>query len=296
MGSIQITQKTTTTLTVRQETLVQQTVPDPAPEPQHQLAKDIIQVKPAQPDGPVGVTKKIIGGGLIGGSAMATISAAVNSMAAEAMHAPTVPAILVGAGMGTGIGLLNIETGDKDLNAIKNTAAGVLMGGAGASALVALGRSMGNEALISANMSSVGVGAAMGAGIALANNDFKDETANAAKNVAAGALIGGSGLSTGMALIRTMATERATSAGLTSAAVGTAFGAGIVLANMEASTKGGKLAKNLTAGALIGGSVGAAGSAVIRAMATETFRNPSLIGVGVGIAAGVGIALLNAED
>ena len=296
MGSLQITQQTTTTLTVRQETLIQQTVPAPV-EPPHQLAKDILEVKPAQPDGPVGVTKKILGGALIGGSALAVVSSATSSMAADALQAPSVPAIVLGASLGAGIGLLNLDTGDKNINTMKNAAAGALIAGSTTASLVAVLKTMSNDVgMISPNMSTAGIGAAFGAGIALTHNEFEDKNLNNAKNVVAGALIGGAGLTSAMSVARYMADFTITSAGLPSAVVGATLGSGIALANMEASTKGGKLAKNLAAGALIGGSVGAAGSAVIRAMATESFRNPSLIGVGVGIAAGVGIALLKAED
>lgn len=301
MGSIQISQRTTTTVTVQQETRIQQTpapapVAPPPPAPSR-LEEDVVDIKkPAQPDSVIGTTKKIFGGALIGGAAMSAANSAAKSMATNTLQAPSVPVALLGVGLGTGIGLLNIETGDQNINTLKNTAGGALIAGTTTAAVTAVVKTMGTEYMHGPTLGTAAIGAAFGAGIALANNKLEDEGLNKAKNVAAGVLIGGSALSAGMATIQSMASSSFVNAGWTSAGVGAAFGAGIALANMEAPTKEARLFKNLGAGALIGGSVGAAGSAVIKAMATESFRNPSWAGIAIGVAAGAGIALLNAED
>jgi len=116
------------------------------------------------------------------------------------------------------------------------------------------------------------------------------------KNLVGGTLVGGAVGAAGSAAIRSMAASALSKPSVTGIAVGATLAVGRNVAHLETGDKAANMSKNMGAGALIGGSVGAMGSAAIRSMASSALQKPSLTGIALGAAMGVGIAVLNSED
>lgn len=75
--------------------------------------------------------------------------------------------VILGASLGAGIGLLNFETSDSNLNFYKNIGAGALMGGSIAGLAEGTIRTLITEAPKSPKLAIIGLGVAVGAGIAM---------------------------------------------------------------------------------------------------------------------------------
>jgi len=232
MSNIQVrTQVTTTVQTqvVAPQPPAQQAAPK-QPEPSR-LQQDIVSTSDITSG--TGVIKKVAGGLLFGGAGAGMIAATSKTMAMDRLMGPGASSVGLGAALGAGIGLASVETGNAKINTAKNAVAGALIGGAATGMIRATAATMATDYLHSASGSSVGLGAALGAGIALANNDMGDKTLNNVKNVAAGALIGGSGAAIISSVVATMATDRLSKMSPIAAGLGMALGAGIAIMNLE---------------------------------------------------------------
>ncbi|PKL80571.1 MAG: hypothetical protein CVV27_00195 [Candidatus Melainabacteria bacterium HGW-Melainabacteria-1] len=163
MPSVQQSQ-TTVHVTVTQR----QTAPvaPPAP-PAPKMIEDIVEVR--KPDSGLGVAKKIAGGALLGAGISGVVTAVAKSAFTDYLHRPSASGVALGAALGAGIGLANLETGDKNINAVKNTVSGALIGGSVLGLASGLIRTIGTERLSAASPIAVAVGALAGAGIALLN-------------------------------------------------------------------------------------------------------------------------------
>lgn len=122
-------------------------------------------------DESVNQIKNTAAGALIGGSAMAIANSAVRSIGFDQLTGPSALGVGMGLAMGTGIGLVHLDTGDKNTNAIKNTVAGALIGGSAAGVIGSAIASMAADRLTHASPIAFGIGAAIGAGIGLLNTD-----------------------------------------------------------------------------------------------------------------------------
>lgn len=305
-----------TTTTTQQTTIIQQTTqqvtvqhnepPRPAVLPdESEAARQLLEdtyartsrpSKPAKLDTPTQTIKLLGGGALLGGSASALASMGAKAAFTESFHKPTAAGVGLGVALGTGIALANLETGDKTLNAAKNTAAGLLIGGSTTGMVGSAAGAIFTERLQPVSGKSVLLGATLGGGIALANLETDDNNLKAAKNAAAGLMIGAgtTGIATGFA--KSVFTEYLHSASTPTILMGAALGGGIALANTELDNKGLNTAKNTAAGALIGTGVAGLGSAFIKTIAAERLAGASPIAMGVAAALGAGIGLLASDE
>jgi hypothetical protein len=205
----------------------------PAPPVSNPLDQgDAVEFKKPTSD-PLDIAKKIMGGVLIGGGVGTLANGIVNSIAVDRLTAPTMTGVGIGVSMGAGIGLLKLETGDKSMNQIKNTAAGALMGGSGMAIANSAVRSIGFDKLTGPSALGVGLGVALGTGIGLVNLDTGSKNTNAIKNSIAGALIGGSAVGIAGSAIASIAADRLTHASPIAFGIGAAIGAGIGLLNTD---------------------------------------------------------------
>jgi hypothetical protein len=115
--------------------------------------------------------KNTAAGALIGGSAMAIANSAVRSIGFDQLSGPSGLGVGIGIALGTGIGLVNLDTGDKNTNAIKNTVAGALIGGSAVGIAGSAIASMAADRLTHASPVAFVIGAAIGAGIGLLNTE-----------------------------------------------------------------------------------------------------------------------------
>lgn len=170
--SIQVTVETSVK-TSRQESVSQ---PPTAAQPSSLERSDTLQLKPKSPkakpiSSPIEIVKKVGGGALLGGGMTAAFQSVITSVATERLQGPSLGGVSLGTALGAGIGLINIETGDKNLNAVKNTVGGALIGGSVLGMVVAAINTAAFERLMPASPIAIGVGAAIGAGIGLLNSE-----------------------------------------------------------------------------------------------------------------------------
>lgn len=182
---------------------------------------------------PTNMIKKMAGGLIVGGTASTLAAMAGKGIFTESFHKPTLASVASGAALGLGIGLVNIETGDDTKNLIKNTAGAALIGGGATTMAESVSKAIFTEYLHAPSTSGMLMGAALGGGIALVNNDTGDKTVDNLKNIAGGALIGGSAVGIASAVAKTIGMERLASASPIAAGIGVALGAGIAILNME---------------------------------------------------------------
>jgi len=235
MGNIQtqvnvtITQQVNTVRPAPQPVMPAQPIQSPQPI----FEDDSYTPTVKKPSSPVGMIKKMAGGTLVGGTASTLLGIGVKAMFTENYHAPTAATIGTGAAIGLGIGLLNIETGNKTTNLVKNTAGGALLAGGITATVESASKAIFTNRLLSPSGSGMLLGSALGAGIALVNADVEDKTVNNLKNIAGGALIGGSTVGLASVVVKAIGTNQLSSFSPVAAGIGLALGAGIAILNME---------------------------------------------------------------
>lgn len=234
MGSLKIT-TTTTIEPLKAPPATPQSqkseAPLAAPQQAASLSEDVLNT--SQVTSGLGVIKKVAGGLLIGGTVSGITAGVAKTMATDILSKPGVASIGLGAALGAGMGLASIETGSKALNTAKNTVAGALIGGSATGMVQSVASTMATNYLHGPSTGGILMGAAVGGGIQLLNNDTGDKNLNNVKNVAAGALIGGGALGIISATATTMATNRLSGLSPVAAGLGAALGAGIAIMNME---------------------------------------------------------------
>lgn len=252
--------------------------------------------QPATPTTPARTIKMLAGGALLGGTAATLATMAAKGAFTDAYHKPTVAGVGLGVALGTGIALINLETGDETINAATKGAGAVLMGGSITGMASSTASALFTDRLQPLSGKSIALGAALGGGIALANMETDNKDLKAVKNTAAGVLIGGStaGLVTGVA--KSLFTDQLHSASTGGALFGAALGGGIALANIETDNKTLNAVKNTAAGALIGTGVAGLGSALIKTLSSNRLSGASPVVMGIAITLGASIGLMTSED
>ncbi|PIQ26270.1 hypothetical protein COW36_15230 [bacterium (Candidatus Blackallbacteria) CG17_big_fil_post_rev_8_21_14_2_50_48_46] len=171
MGNFQVSgQNVQVTVETRVTATRPEPQPLPAPIPESNPLDQADALELSRTSTPIEIAKKLGGGALLGGGITAVVQSAVTSMVMDRGMAPTVPGTALGVALGAGIGLINIETGDKNLNAVKNTVGGALMGGSILGMAASVVGTMATDRLMSVSPIAMGVGAAIGAGIGLLNS------------------------------------------------------------------------------------------------------------------------------
>ncbi|PIQ26880.1 hypothetical protein COW36_15905 [bacterium (Candidatus Blackallbacteria) CG17_big_fil_post_rev_8_21_14_2_50_48_46] len=206
--------------------------PAPAPEPSPLDQGDAVAFQ-KHTDSPLGIAKKIAGGTLLGGGISAVANSVLRSISADRLTAPSASGTGLGLAMGAGIGLYKLDTGDEQINQVKNIAAGALIGGSAMGLANSIVNSMGAEALMAPSSFGVGLGVALGSGIGLIHLETGNENLNAVKNTIGGALIGGSVFGIAGSAVASMAADRLTASSPIALGIGVAIGAGIGLLNSD---------------------------------------------------------------
>jgi hypothetical protein len=250
-----------------------------------------------QPDSTLKGVKKISAGVLLGGGIGAAANSIGRAVVTESFTKPTAFGVGVGVSIGAGIALLNMETSDKKVRVAKNVAGAALLGGGAMGVAQSIAKTVMTESVHAGSASGMLLAGTLGGGIALANADVgQSKSANTAKRVGAGVMIGAgtAGIATGIA--KTLMTDRLMGASPTVTALGATLGAGIALANSDVDSKGLKLAKNAASGALIAGSAVGIVTSLGKTLASEALSNPSWVSVGVAVAVGAGIGIAATKE
>lgn len=179
---------------------------------------------------------------------------------------------------------------------IKKIGGGLLLGSTLSGIGAAAAKSMATDVLHKPGTTSIGLGAALGAGLGLASIETGNQNINIAKNGVAGALIGGSLAGMVQSMVSSMATDYLHGPSTGGILMGTAIGGGIALANNTLEDKTLNNVKNVAAGALIGGGALGALSAVATSIATERLSQISPVAAGLGVALGAGVAIMRLEE
>lgn len=262
--------------------------PTPAPAPAVEL--------PATPDTPIGVIKKTVGGAIVGGSVTTLAAMGAKAAFTDAYHAPTAAGVGLGVALGVGIGMLNLETGDKNINAATKTIGAGLVGAGATGMATSVAKALFTDRLAAPSGQGVMLGAALGGGIALVNVDTDNAGINTAAKTVGGALIGASATGMAASVGKALFTDYIHAASTSNLLLGAALGGGIALANVETGDKNFDAIKNTVAGGLIGGSAVGIASSIVGTLATDRLTGFHPVAMGIGVALGAGIAILSAEE
>ncbi len=179
---------------------------------------------------------------------------------------------------------------------IKKIAGGTLIGGSASALAASLSKSMFLERGVGPGMTSVGIGAAIGAGVGLLGIETGSETTNSLKNMAAGTLIGGGVTAAAQSISSTMLTNYIHGPSAKGTIMGAAVGAGVALISSDFEDKELNNVKNVAGAALLGGGGMAIASAMASTMISDRLQSFSPVAAGLGAALGAGIAVLNMEE
>lgn len=188
-----------------------------------------------------------------------------------------------------------VPIGDNTVSFVKKVSSGALIGGGSFAVLNPVGRALITDTFSKPTAGAIGMGTAIGTGIALINTNVgSDKKMNTIKNSTGAALIGAGGMGTLQAIGKALITDKALPASFTGVIMGGALVGGITLANSDiGNNKTDKLSKNIISGTLIG----AGGTSVATGLAKSIFTNiPQSASIGtiaLGAALGTGIALAN---
>lgn len=204
------------------------------PTPQGE-AQTLVQIpsEPTQPTSASNMLKRIVGASLLGGTASASVNAVAKSIATESFRKPSGAWAGIGVALSGGLALASVETGNQNLNNAKNIAAGALIGGSAGAAASSVATTIATNYMHGPGLYATAAAATLGAGLALASAEVEGESAKLAKNLAAGALIGGAGASLTTALVKTIATDMISKPSLTGIALGAAAGAGLAILSTQ---------------------------------------------------------------
>lgn len=142
------------------------------------------------------VAKNVTGSALlVGGATGVATSIAKSIFSANGLPTSASPTtIALSAGLGAGIALNNANVGEgKTANLVKNTTSGVLVGAGVTGLATGVAKSLLASDGIArlASPTTIALGAAVGAGVKLANSEVDNNGLRVAKNAVAGTLIGG---------------------------------------------------------------------------------------------------------
>ena len=151
MSNITVSQQTIQ-IQVKQSVTMQ--VAPPAPRPLHQPIKpakplfegDSLSLQVKNASTPTQTIKKLAGGIILGGAGTAIAQSIGSSIVSSGRHfqakGPSTTGIGLGVALGAGIGLKNIDTGDKTVNNIKNLVSAALIGGSSMGMASAIGKTI----------------------------------------------------------------------------------------------------------------------------------------------------------
>lgn len=129
------------------------------------FTQDMLHIR--TPDSGANMTKKLVGGAVLGASLMGMAQPAARFIATNAVKSPSLLALGTGAALGAGIALASLETGNAASNTSKNLAAGILIGGAVAGTAAAVGNFIFHNSLKNPTPMTLAIGASLGASIAM---------------------------------------------------------------------------------------------------------------------------------
>lgn len=187
------------------------------------------------------------------------------------------------------------KTPDSSIRATKKIATGVLVGGGAGAVAGMIGIGVVEETF-KISPKAIGMGAAIGTGIALLNTETNDKNLKVSKNVAGAALLGGGSAAVATSLAKSIMKETAESAGHSSVLLGAGLGAGIALNKANVGEgKTANLVKNTAAGALIAGSATGLATGLAKSIFASQPNSASPTIIALGASVGAGIKLANAD-
>lgn len=179
---------------------------------------------------------------------------------------------------------------------LKLVAGGSLLGGGISAVASSVGKAMINDMFEAPGFAGVATGASIGLGVGLLNIESDNKTVKSATKTAGGAFLGLGITGIAQSICKAMVTESVQPPSTSGILLGASLGGGIALANADFGNKDANNIKNTIAGALIGGGVTGLGSALIKTLGSDRLMGYSPVAMGIGMAVGAGIGLLNAKD
>lgn len=239
------------------------------------------------------IMTRLAGTAIIGTSGFGLIESAAKTTFQQGtakMWNATPHGLLLGAALGTGVGLVITDFENETVNTTAKVVGSGMVGAATLGSVNAMIRTGVNEKFLGASPTALAIGAGALGGTALL---LVETEHNDAKNVVAGAILGATGAGFLETVAKTIGYDSVAAGKVTagSALAGASIGAGILVLNMDTENE---LLKNATGGAMIGAGAGAIVESIARVAANDAIAKAAMskLGVGIGIAAGVGLAIV----